>query len=223
EFSGRAVGDEAENPTARAVGIPLLQEGEDVKYTFHFYAASHRAEYLAALSRAADRIPVFVTEFGTQNYAGEGADDFAMAQRYLDLMAEKKIGWVNWNFSDDHRSGAVFATGTCDSNGPWAGTASLKPAGVWVRDRVRTRTASPPESGSATVFGPRTASPPPDPAARPGPVPDPQCPSHPSENLFRAGGTPTVLPQGRDPGSVTPAAPSPRPLPGPPARPRPAP
>src|SRR5690606_1040332 len=30
EHSGRAVGDEAENPTARAVGIPLLQEGEEV-------------------------------------------------------------------------------------------------------------------------------------------------------------------------------------------------
>ncbi|MFJ3931302.1 hypothetical protein, partial [Streptomyces sp. NPDC090029] len=30
EFSGRAVGDEAENPTARAVGIPLLHEGEEV-------------------------------------------------------------------------------------------------------------------------------------------------------------------------------------------------
>ncbi|MEF9908383.1 glycoside hydrolase family 5 protein [Streptomyces sp. P9-A2] len=116
--------------------IPV--HASNVMYTFHFYAASHRDEYLAALSRAADRIPVFVTEFGTQNYAGEGADDFEMSQRYLDLMAEKKIGWVNWNLSDDHRSGAVFTTGTCDSNGPWAGTASLKPAGVWVRDRVRT-------------------------------------------------------------------------------------
>ncbi len=51
---------------------------------------------------------MFVTEFGTQNYAGEGANDFAMSQKYLDLMASKKISWVNWNFSDDHRSGAVF-------------------------------------------------------------------------------------------------------------------
>ncbi|WP_425580624.1 glycoside hydrolase family 5 protein [Streptomyces thermospinosisporus] len=110
----------------------------NIMYTFHFYADSHREEYLATLSRAADRIPVFVTEFGTQNYAGEGANDFAMSQRYLDLMAAKKISWVNWNFSDDHRSGAVFSTGTCNAQGPWAGTASLKPAGVWIRDRIRT-------------------------------------------------------------------------------------
>lgn len=110
----------------------------NIMYTFHFYAASHGDEYLNALSRAADQIPVFVTEFGTQNYAGEGANDFAMSQKYLDLMAAKKISWVNWNFSDDFRSGAVFKDGTCNSNGPWTGTASLKPAGVWIRDRIRT-------------------------------------------------------------------------------------
>ncbi|MEV7105678.1 glycoside hydrolase family 5 protein [Streptomyces atroolivaceus] len=110
----------------------------NIMYTFHFYAYSHRDEYLATLSRAAGKLPVFVTEFGTQNYAGEGDNDFAMSQRYLDLMAAKKISWVNWNFSDDHRTGAVFKTGTCDSGGPWAGTSSLKPAGVWIRDRIRT-------------------------------------------------------------------------------------
>ncbi|MFI1016177.1 glycoside hydrolase family 5 protein [Streptomyces sp. NPDC020965] len=110
----------------------------NIMYTFHFYAFSHRDEYLNTLSRAADKLPVFVTEFGTQNYSGEGSNDFAMSQRYLDLMASKKISWVNWNFSDDHRTGAVFKTGTCGSGGPWTGTSSLKPAGVWIRDRVRT-------------------------------------------------------------------------------------
>ncbi|MYS63980.1 cellulase family glycosylhydrolase [Streptomyces sp. SID5473] len=110
----------------------------NIMYTFHFYAASHREEYYAALSRAANRIPLFVTEFGTQNYAGEGADDFAMAGRYLDLLAEKKISWINWNYSDDHRSGAVFKQGTCDRGGPWAGTSSLKEAGKWIRSRMRT-------------------------------------------------------------------------------------
>ncbi|MER5770389.1 cellulase family glycosylhydrolase [Streptomyces sp. NPDC001985] len=110
----------------------------NIMYTFHFYAASHRDEYLSTLSRTADKLPVFVTEFGTQDYSGDGANDFTMSQRYLDLMASKKISWVNWNFSDDHRSGAVFQQGTCDSGGPWAGTSSLKPAGVWIRDRIRT-------------------------------------------------------------------------------------
>jgi endoglucanase len=107
----------------------------NIMYTFHFYAASHGTEYLDALSRAADRVPMFITEFGTQEYTGDGPNDFAMAQRYLDLAAQKGIGWTNWNFSDDFRSGAVFTEGTCP-NGPFAGTSRLKPAGQWVRDRI---------------------------------------------------------------------------------------
>ncbi|TDB93881.1 chemotaxis protein [Micromonospora fluostatini] len=109
----------------------------NIMYTFHFYAASHGTTYLNALSRAADRLPIFVTEFGTQTASGDGANDFTRAQQYLDLMATKKISWVNWNFSDDFRSGAVFTTGTCNGTS-YAGTGVLKPAGVWIRDRIRT-------------------------------------------------------------------------------------
>ncbi|WP_113704286.1 cellulase family glycosylhydrolase [Nonomuraea lactucae] len=109
----------------------------NIMYTFHFYAASHGSEYLNSLSRAADRIPMFVTEFGTQTASGDGSNNFTRSQQYLDLMAQKKISWVNWNYSDDSRSGAVFTGGTCPG-GPFAGTSRLKPAGVWVRDRIRT-------------------------------------------------------------------------------------
>jgi endoglucanase len=111
-------------------------EADNIMYTFHFYAASHDEEYLRTLSRAADELPVFVTEFGTQNSAGEGANDFAMAQKYIDLMAEKNISWTNWNYSDDERSGAVFKPGTCEGD-EWTGTGVLKEAGVWIRERVK--------------------------------------------------------------------------------------
>ncbi|MFC9916722.1 cellulase family glycosylhydrolase [Streptomyces sp. NPDC059862] len=118
-------------------------QATNIMYTFHFYAASHGQEYLDALNRASDRIPIFVTEFGTQEASGDGPNNFTRSQQYLDLMAAKKISWVNWNFSDDERTGAVFKTGTCNSNGPWTGTASLKPAGVWIRDRIRTADSFP--------------------------------------------------------------------------------
>ncbi|MET8867958.1 cellulase family glycosylhydrolase [Nonomuraea sp. NPDC004580] len=109
----------------------------NIMYTFHFYAATHGTDYLTTLSRAADRLPIFVTEFGTQSASGDGANNFSRSQQYLDLLAQKKISWVNWNFSDDFRTGAVFTTGTCP-NGPFAGTSRLKEAGVWIRDRIRT-------------------------------------------------------------------------------------
>ena len=109
----------------------------NLMYTFHFYANSHKQKYIDTLSKVADQVPVFVTEFGTQTASGDGANDFATSQKYIDLMSEKKISWTNWNFSDDKRSGAVFKGGTCAGNN-FAGTSVLKPAGVWVRDRTRT-------------------------------------------------------------------------------------
>jgi endoglucanase len=78
---------------------------------------------------------VFVTEFGTQDYTGDGPNDFVMAQRYIDLMAQKNISWTNWNYSDDVRSGAVFEPDTC-SGGQWEDPGALKEAGVWIRDRI---------------------------------------------------------------------------------------
>jgi endoglucanase len=110
----------------------------NIMCTFHFYAASHGSAYLDTLARAADRLPVFVTEFGIQLATGDGRNDFARAQAYLDLMAAKRVSWTNWNFSDDFRSGAVFATGMCAAGGPYAGTSRLKPAGTWIRERMRT-------------------------------------------------------------------------------------
>ncbi|MBN6039420.1 glycoside hydrolase family 5 protein [Amycolatopsis sp. 195334CR] len=105
-------------------------------YTFHFYAASHQDEYFNALTRAASKLPLFVTEFGTQTYTGDGGNDFSYSQKYLDFLASKKISWTNWNFSDDFRSGAVFKQGTC-AGSSFTGTGPLKPAGVWIRDRIR--------------------------------------------------------------------------------------
>jgi endoglucanase len=109
----------------------------NIMYVFHFYAASHGDLYLNTFRDGISRLPMFVTEFGTQQATGDGPNNFDQAQKYLDLMAANKVSWVNWNYSDDNRSGAVFTPGTCDS-GQFSGTGRLKPAGTWVRDRIRT-------------------------------------------------------------------------------------
>lgn len=107
----------------------------NIMYTFHFYAASHGQAYRDNLVWAAQRLPVFVTEFGSQDYTGDGANNFTSTQAYLDILNQYKISWTNWNYSDDFRSGAVWKTGTCASNN-WA-TGNLKEAGLWIRDKIR--------------------------------------------------------------------------------------
>jgi aryl-phospho-beta-D-glucosidase BglC (GH1 family) len=106
----------------------------NILYTFHFYAKDHRDSYLSHLDWASDRLPIFVTEFGTQEASGDGPNDMAMSQRYIDLMRTKKISWANWNYSDDFRSGAVWTTGTCGGTN-WT-TSRLKEAGLFIRNNM---------------------------------------------------------------------------------------
>lgn len=107
---------------------------QNIMYTFHFYAASHGDSWRQQVSTAADSLPIFATEWGTQTYSGDGANDLASSQAWLDLFKEKGISWTNWNYADDFRSGSVFNEGTCP-NGPWNGS-NLKEAGTWVRNQL---------------------------------------------------------------------------------------
>jgi hypothetical protein len=104
-------------------------------YSFHFYAKSHQDYYLNHLDWASDRLPIFVTEFGTQEASGDGANDLVMGQRYMDLLRTKKISWTNWNYSDNPLSGGVWNSGTCSGN-TWS-TDKLKEAGVFIRNNMR--------------------------------------------------------------------------------------
>lgn len=107
----------------------------NIMYSFHFYAKSHQDYYINHLDWASDRLPIFVTEFGTQEASGDGPNDLAMGQRYMDLMRTKKISWTNWNYSDNPLSGAVWNSGTCSGN-TWT-TNKLKEAGVFIRNNMR--------------------------------------------------------------------------------------
>lgn len=118
---------------AEVVKYPV--RAKNVMYAFHFYAASHGYSYLNGLARAAKKLPLFVTEFGTQQFTGTGAD-FAMGQRYLNVMAKAKISWVNWE--PDDRSGAAPVGGLCMDVRRATPDASLQHAATaWVRERMR--------------------------------------------------------------------------------------
>ena len=111
--------------------------GTNIAYVFQFFAASHLSVHRSTLSYAADRIPMFVTEWGTQTFSGDGTNNFDSSQQWVDLMRAQKISWTNWNWSDSPFSSGAFVPGTCPS-GPYEGTAYLKPAGLWIRERIQT-------------------------------------------------------------------------------------
>ncbi|MET7619409.1 glycoside hydrolase family 5 protein [Streptomyces sp. NPDC005408] len=107
----------------------------NIMYTFHYYAQWYRDRYRNRLDIASSKLPMFVTEWGTSSWTGY-TNDFPMAQKFVDLMAKKKISWTNWAVADNAHDLSVFKQGVC-SAGTFAGTGVLKPAGVWVRERIR--------------------------------------------------------------------------------------
>ncbi len=107
----------------------------NVMYAFHFYAKAERDNYLDELDAASKTLPIFVSEFGMQNADGDGDNDVEMTDKFMQLMAKKKIGWAAWNYSDDAKSGAVWNAGTC-ATGAWLDT-NLKPAGLYIKQHIQ--------------------------------------------------------------------------------------
>ncbi len=74
---------------------------DNIMYTLHFYAASHKRELRdKMLSAAAAHLPVFVSEYGICDASGEGSIDLSSADAWLRDMDENGISYVQWNLSN---------------------------------------------------------------------------------------------------------------------------
>jgi endoglucanase len=105
-------------------------------YAFHFYAASHKDNYRAEVERAAARLPLFVTEFGTVTYTGDGGVDTASSTAWMDLLDRLKIGYANWTYSDAGEGSAAFRSGTCGGS-TYTGSV-LSDSGRFMQARIAT-------------------------------------------------------------------------------------
>ncbi|GAA2261882.1 cellulase family glycosylhydrolase [Streptomyces atrovirens] len=114
----------------------------NIMYAFHFYAASHKDNYRATVSRAASRLPLFVSEFGTVSATGGGAVDRASSTAWLDLLDQLKISYANWTYSDADEGSAAFRPGTCDGT-DYSGSGVLTESGALLKSRISTPDAFP--------------------------------------------------------------------------------
>lgn len=107
----------------------------NVAYTLHFYAASH-GEYLVseALNAMKNGIAIFVTEYGTCEYTGNGKLDKEATKFWWDFMDQHKISWCNWSISDKEETASALIIGA-----PWTGKwkeKKLTPSGLFVRQEM---------------------------------------------------------------------------------------
>ncbi|MCA0228832.1 MAG: cellulase family glycosylhydrolase [Bacteroidetes bacterium] len=107
----------------------------NIMYTFHFYAGSHYTQ--SYIDDVIKTVPLFVSEWGTSNYSGNGGNDYTNAQNWVSFMGGNnssgmKISWCNWSYCDKDESSAALLPGVCGANG-WNNTST---SGTWVKDKI---------------------------------------------------------------------------------------
>ena len=105
---------------------------DNVMYTVHFYAATHKQDLRDRTAQAIDAgLPVFVSEFGICDASGNGAIDEDEADAWMALLDELEVSRVMWNLSNKDESSAMISS-ACDKTSGLADT-DLSQAGRWVR------------------------------------------------------------------------------------------
>ncbi|TMM53868.1 glycoside hydrolase family 5 protein [Maribacter algarum] len=111
-------------------------EDDNVMYTLHYYASSHKQELRDLAKTAIDAgIPLFVTEQGVTEYTGDGFIDIVEANTWWDFLDENNISWLNWSIADKEESSAAVKPGASGS-GEWPDS-MLTQSGLMVREELR--------------------------------------------------------------------------------------
>ena len=85
------------------------------------------------------KIPIFVSEWGTSSYSGDGGVCQCEAKEFLDVFSDKDgsggvtLSMAQWSWADKSESSAALAPGAC-RNGGWD---SLSESGAFLRAYVR--------------------------------------------------------------------------------------
>lgn len=83
---------------------------ENIMYTLHFYAESHREPIREKLVYALSKnLPVFVTEFGVGHADGNGVINREQTDIWMELLNENKISYIIWNLSNKNETSSILA------------------------------------------------------------------------------------------------------------------
>ncbi|KAH7668155.1 beta-1,4-endoglucanase [Aphelenchoides avenae] len=91
-----------------------LSGQKNIMYVQHFYSGSHGSGERSAMTQAAGKIPVFISEYGISQADGGGNQQIytAEADAWFKEMDRLKISYVNWAIDDKSESSAALKPGT---------------------------------------------------------------------------------------------------------------
>lgn len=109
---------------------------ENIMYTMHFYAATHKQELRDKTDYALKKgIPVFISECAGMESSGNGPINDEEWMRWLDWAEQHKLSWITWSVSDKDETCSVLKKGV-SSTGGWK-EKDLKESGIKTRALLR--------------------------------------------------------------------------------------
>jgi endoglucanase len=116
---------------------------DNVAYTLHFYAATHRQSLRDKATTALNNgVALIVTEWGTSEASGSGRLDSGETRRWLEFMDRNHLSWCNWSVADKRETSAALMPGA-SATGNWSAE-KISPSGTLVREELRAKNPPPP-------------------------------------------------------------------------------
>ena len=109
---------------------------ENIMYTYHFYAANHKATYQVTTAYSKG-FPVFISEHGGMESSGDGDIDYTSIQKWYKILDERNISYVAWNISNSKGSASIIKNG--DDTITDFRDEHLKEWGIWYKKWTRSK------------------------------------------------------------------------------------
>ncbi len=108
---------------------------DNIMYTLHFYADTHRDSLRQELERAVQNgLPVFVSEFSICEASGDGKNNIQEADKWIQLLERYSISYVAWNMANKNESSSIFSA-DCNKTSGFTPD-DLSESGLWLKSTL---------------------------------------------------------------------------------------
>jgi len=113
---------------------------DNIMYSYHFYASSHKEKERISLKSALDAgLPVFVSEYGLVTYDGDGDVNESQAEKWYELIDQYQLSSCIWNLSNKDEGSALIKA-SCDKTYGWD-EEDLSDQGQYFFNYLKTKTS----------------------------------------------------------------------------------
>jgi len=122
---------------------PITTDG-NVAYTLHFYADQNdptgnvdadNNTAMAAANTAIQKVPLFITEWGTVNNSGSGNVNTSWSDKWLAWAQSNGVSWANWSLCNVNEAASALIP-SAGSNGGWS-AGQLSASGTYVKAKIQ--------------------------------------------------------------------------------------